>query len=218
MKLNRFLRVAAALWIGVLLTTALLPGTTLARFNAGANAQMSARVARWHVWIPPQSGTASPMFRPRFWHRGIAFRNQGIPDGTIAHAWQEFSVRNDSEVAVRYTIFVLYSRDRLFDFGTVTNPETGAHSTPGVPALRRSEQFTLNILDTGAWTHMTGYRNAPPEHYSPAVIQHTTAQGRHWVTGTVPPGRIVWFQLHFVYPNVAMGQKCRLYVIAEQVD
>ena len=191
MKLNRFLKVAAALWAVAVLTTAVwLPGVTMARYTARAGSTTGAQVAAWNPRIVP-----SP--------HGVAIRTNGNLGGfSHTSVRREFSVHNDSDVAAHITMFVLYAR-------------------PAPPALVKNFVFPAIADPASPPAGTVVAQNLTFQGVGNTVINN--GNGTFQTAVPIPPNGTASFRIYFNHSSVlgsagTLGEKCRLYIIATQVD
>lgn len=86
-------RLPLSVWLAFLLLVTLTVGSTLARYNTSVSGDTTARVAKFEMAAAPTAGQAEALT--------LNVDNSAASTGTY-----EFTVRNNSEVVVKYSVIV----------------------------------------------------------------------------------------------------------------
>lgn len=146
MKKNRMMRVASALLVAVLLTTCAISGT-FAKYVTTADANDTARVAKWGVSV---TATGS-LFETQYANDGAIEKDEAgndiaytvvssgsddvVAPGTAKENGLTFSITGAPEVAVNIDFMITGVKDVLLPAGTYLDYTTGNNAT---------DEFTLD--------------------------------------------------------------------------
>jgi len=134
MKVNRFLKIATALWVVVVLTGMLWTNITVARYVAQTNLNVSVQIAEWDV-----------EFASLFADRAVTtFRNGERIEGDITR-W--FTVTNNSDVTANVTL-----RMRVY-----TNPAASVTVSSPAAIIGQGAVNDLGHTQVAGITHQGGH-------------------------------------------------------------